>query len=170
MRMPALIAIAALTMLMFAVTQARAQTMPPSVVPHSSTVNRPTRQVFAALKTYLTTPGECARQQVDEKTGTLVARCQATDTATWNRWAYCKVGAMNLLDTLQSSSAVATIKVARGGRDSSFVTVSADLNAVYAFASQTSNIACISNGALEDQLLIAAGASPAPQPTAAPLF
>jgi putative hemolysin len=164
------IAIIALVMSISFARYAHAQTMAPRLIPKSATVSRSQRAVFASLRNYLTTPGPCTLQRADEKTGTLVARCQAPDTQTWNRWAYCKVGTMNLLDTLQSSSAIATIKVARSARNSSFVTVTADLNAVYAFSSQTNDVACISNGALENQLMTAAGASPAPEPTAAPLF
>ncbi len=150
--------------------RAMAQVNAPRLVPHSATVNRPPRAVFGTLKNYFSTPGSFTLVRSDEKTGTLVARREGIDTATWNRWAYCKVGTMQLLDTLQSSSAVATVKIARAGHNSSFVTVTADLNAVYGFASQTNNVPCVSKGGLEDEILIAAGASPAPQPTAAPLF
>ncbi|GEM_PF-3810548 len=170
MRTATFIAIIALMMSVSFTGHARAQTIAPRLIPKSAAVSRSQRAVFASLRNYLTAPGSCTLQSENEKTGTLVARCQAPDTQTWNRWAYCKVGAMNLLDTLQSSSAIATIKVSRSSRNASFVTVTADLNAVYAFSSQTNNVACVSRGVLENQLLTAAGASPAPEPTAAPLF
>ncbi len=147
-----------------------AQTEAPRLIPHSATVNRPPHAVFATLKNYFSAPGSLTLERADERSSTIVARRQGVDIGTWGRWAYCKVGAMHLLDTLQSSSAVATVKITRAGRNASFVTVTADFNAVYALGSQTSNVACLSNGALENEILIAAGASPASQPTSAPLF
>lgn len=165
------IAIAISVILLCLNTCGFAQTEAPRLIPRSATVDRPPGAVFATLKNYFSALGPLTLEHADEHSDAIVARRQGVDIGTWERWAYCKVSATNLLDTLQSSSAVATVKITRAGRNKSFVTVTADFNAVYALGSQTSNVACLSNGALENEILTAAGASlPASEPTSAPLF
>ncbi|MBF6567326.1 MAG: hypothetical protein IVW54_00450 [Candidatus Binataceae bacterium] len=163
-RLSILFAIATITV----TTSAFAQVALPASVSVSATVNRPYHQVFGTLKNYFASPDAMTLVSADEKTGTIVAHRNSVETATWNRWAYCKVGAMGLLDNLQSSSADLTIKLTHAGAGSTLVTVTANYHAVYSFASQTDNVACTSTGALEREILTVAGAKLPPAPTPAP--
>jgi hypothetical protein len=159
-----MIAIAAATI----ATSAFAQVEAPRNVARSAYANRPYHEVFGTLKHYFAALNSMTLVSSDVKTGTIVARRNGVETATWNRWAYCKVGAMGLLDTLQSSSAEVTIKLTQAGTGSTLVTVTANYHAIYSFASQTDNVECTSTGVLEREILTVAGAQLPPTPTPAP--
>ncbi len=136
---------------------------PPRIIPHSAQVKEPPDQVFGKLKTYFSDLGLSKFNLVsaDEGSGTIVAKQDGVDNARWKQWAACEADPMHMLYQFTDGSVTVTSKVERSGRDSSFVTVSADFQGTYGLAQDQTTIACRSLGALEDNILTVAGAQPA---------
>lgn len=140
---------------------AQAQVQAPKVIPRMEKVNRQYGKVFGTYQHYFADLSHFTVLSTDETTGVIRARREGIDTAIWNRWAYCKVGPLQLLDTLQASTATVEVKLERAGNDATYVTVTANFQAVYGIGSQRSTVQCISNGALESDLLAVVGSGSA---------
>lgn len=136
---------------------------PPRVIPHSAQVQKPPPEVFRTLKTYFSDLGLSKFNLVsaDEKTATIAARQEGIDFARWRQWAACETDPMHILYQFTDGTVTVTAKVERGGRDHSFVTVTADFQGTYGLAQDETTIACRSLGVLEDAILAVAGAQPA---------
>jgi hypothetical protein len=137
---------------------------PPRVIPESGRVAKPVEQVFGTLKTYFSDPGLSKFDLVsaDDTTHTIVAKQTGIDNARWRQWAACKTDALHMLYQFSDGTVTVTTKLAPGAKDTTFVTVSADLQGTYALANNVLNVACVSTGTLERQILTVAGV---PQPT-----
>lgn len=136
---------------------------PPRIIPHSAQVKKPPAEVFRTLKTYFSDLGLSKFNLIsaDEKTGTIVAKQDGVDNARWKQWSACETDPMHVLYQFTDGTVTVTAKVERGGRDASFVTVSADFQGTYGLAQDETTIACRSLGVLEDSILTIAGAQPA---------
>jgi hypothetical protein len=137
---------------------------PPRVIPESGRVAKPVEQVFGTLKGYFSDVGLSKFNLVsaDAATETIVARQTGIDNARWKQWAACKTDALHMVYQFSDGTATVTVKLTHGAQDTTFVTVSADLQGTYALANNVLNVACVSTGTLERQILTVAGV---PQPT-----
>jgi len=140
----------------------------PAIIPRHGVAPYDVATTYARIKNYFAQPSNNLYRVVSDNPAsrTLVFKRSVTDSETWSSWATCNVSTAHLLDTLEESVATVTVKVApSGGSKASFVSVSADFAATYALGSSTTDVACVSKGALENQILAAAGV---PQPTESP--
>jgi hypothetical protein len=129
----------------------------------SADIPRPFDQVYAAVSKYFSPDSMHDFQIVSQKRSRtkaeIVAKHTVQDKAKWSAWAYCKVPALQLLDTLQQGNVTVTVKVERESAGRTFVTVTPDFQGVYQFAGNTRTQQCASNGVLENDILRGAGAS-----------
>jgi len=139
----------------------------PSIIPRHGVAPYDVATTYARIKNYFAQPSNLPLQVVSDNptSRTLVFKRSGIDTETWSNWEICNVETAHLLDTLEESVATVTVKVTPSASHASFVSVSAEFGATYALGSSTTDVACVSKGALENQILAAAGV---PQPTESP--
>jgi hypothetical protein len=127
---------------------------PPLQIVHHGEVAVPANHLFRELENRFVGGWLGAYQIVrkDPKTRTLVVRRGEIDSDNWTRWAYCKMGPLDLLDSLRDGTATITIKL-EPARKTTFTTALADFEGTYGLASSTKTVQCLSRGVLEDELL-----------------
>lgn len=90
---------------------------------------------------------------------TLVVKRSNIDSANWSRWAYCKMGAVDLFDTLRDGSVTMTIRFAPTTRSITWVLVKAEFTGTYGLGSTVKKTECVSTGVLEEDMLRRLGVS-----------
>jgi hypothetical protein len=135
----------------------------PRIVPRANEVPKPMDEVFARLKKYFSDPSVSHFQLVsaDPKTHTIVAKQASVDSASWNNWAFCKTGPVEMIYKYADGSATVTVKLEKTTKHSTFVSVAADFQGAYRLGSNENKVACESKFVLEDQIISVAGASDA---------
>lgn len=143
---------------------------PASIIPRNGVAPYDVDTTYTRIKNYLAQPSNRLFQMVSDNptSRTLVFKRSAIDSETWLSWAICNVETAHLLDTLEESVATVTVKVRPAASHTSFVSVSAEFRATYALGSSTTDVACVSKGALENQILAAAGMPPTSSGSSAP--
>jgi hypothetical protein len=133
----------------------------PTVIPRLGTAPHDARQTYEMARDYLSKPsnGLFTIVRADPATCTVVAKRDRIDIRHWGEWAYCKLGAEQMLDTVVNGAATLTVKVTLAGRRSSDISVAAAFFGTYALGRSESTTQCISTGALEQHLLEALGAA-----------
>jgi hypothetical protein len=137
----------------------------PAIIEHYGQSKVPARSLFRTLQSQFA-GGWLGPYQVvssDRKSQTLVIRRNAIDADNWSKWAYCKVGPLDMLDSLRDGAATVTIKLTPA-RKVTFTSAAADFEGTYGLTSASKNVTCMSRGVLEDNLL-AAIAEQTPPPT-----
>jgi len=129
----------------------------------SANIHRPFAQVYASMSNYFS-PNSLRDFQIvsmnkNRSKAELVAKRTVQDQLKWTNWAYCKVPTLRLFDSLQQGDITVRMKLDREGADRTFVTVRAEFQGIYQFAGNSRVQQCSSNGALEKDILRAAGAS-----------
>jgi hypothetical protein len=134
----------------------------PRIVPQMHEVHRPRDEVFASLKRYFTDSSLSNFRLVsaDEQTHTLVARLTGIGDETWNKWAYCETGPVQMIYKLEDDAVTVTVKLQKPTPHSTFVSVAADFQGTYGLGANQNKVACTSKFVLEDNILAAAGAAP----------
>ena len=162
MRTLAVVPVALLLMLStsFAIDQ-------PRIVPHSGRVDRPIEQVYSSLKAYFSDPtlSFFTLQSAQQAKGsdTLAAHRSGIDHATWNQWTACQGEAQQMIYQFSDGSVTVNVKLEPSGNQATFVTVTSDFQGTYELAGQSTTIACMSKGGLEDSILSIAGGGSRPQ-------
>ena len=135
----------------------------PRIVPRMNTVQMPINEVFARYKNYFSDPATSHFQLVsaDAKTHTIIAKQSGIDGASWDNWAFCKAGPMQMIFKYQDGTVTVTVKLEKTTKKSTFVSVAADFQGLYGLGANEDKIACTSKFALEDNLLSVASASSA---------
>jgi hypothetical protein len=136
----------------------------PTVIPRIGQVPHSASETFHKIQRYFSdeAASEFKLVKADPRTRTIVARRDGIDTATWTKWAYCKMSPTHLLDSLEDGAATVKVKVEGVGRHShsSYVHVDADFDGKYKSLDGTETAhRCVSNGVLEQNILATAGAS-----------
>jgi hypothetical protein len=134
----------------------------PAVIPRIGQSPHSANETFRKLRGYFS--NEAASQfrliSADAKTRTIVAKRSAIDNRSWSEWAYCKMSATHLLDSLDDGSVTVKVKVEGSGRHSSYVHVDADFEGTYGgLGSNQTTQRCVSQGVLEQNILATAGAA-----------
>lgn len=158
-RISALAAGLALTGLLSLAARATAQ---PATIPRMGTAPHSPSRTYDLVRNYLSEPLGADMKIVSEDphSHTIVAKRGDINTQTWGEWAYCKLGPSHLLDTLADGSVTVTVNVGPAANNSSFVKVAADFEGTYQLGSSETTTRCVSKGALEDEILRAAGVPP----------
>ena len=134
----------------------------PRIVPRANEVPKPIDEVFVRLKKYFSDPmNHFQLVSEDPKTHTIVARESGVDSASWNNWAFCKTGPVEMIYKYEDGTATVTVKLEKTTKHSTFVSVAADFQGAYRLGSNENKVACQSKFVLEDQILSVAGASSA---------
>ncbi len=141
----------------------------PRVIPRRATVDRPLDEAYGTLKHYFTDSSlsQFTLLTADDKSHTLVAKRSGLGPNDWNELAFCKTGGEQMVYTFTAGTVIVTAKMDAYGKHKTFVSVSADYHGTYtlALASKSTDIACLSKGVLENNLIaVAGGTAPAPQP------
>lgn len=134
----------------------------PRIVPRIQEVQRPVGEVFHTIKKYFTDASLSHFQLVsaDERHHTLVAKQTALDDMTWRNWAFCETGPVQMIYKLQDGTVTVTVNLSKTTPHSTLATVSADFEGRYALGGNQNTVECKSKFVLEDQILVAAGATP----------
>ncbi len=140
---------------------------PPLQITHHGSSPIPASRLYRALKTQFA-GGQLGPWQVissDPKTRTLVVRRNYIDSENWSNWAYCKVGPLDMLDTLRDGYVTMAIKL-EPARRVTYTSTTADFEGIYGLTPSTGKVVpCISRGVLEDQVLATIAAeNPPPEP------
>ncbi len=92
----------------------------------------------------------------DTRTGMLVVTRDAIDSDSWTKWSSCRVGPLEMLDSLQDGSATVTISLAPAKRVTD-AAIKADFEGRYGLTptSSPATVRCSSLGVLEKDLLTA---------------
>ncbi len=134
----------------------------PRIVPRANEVPKPIDEVFARLKKYFSDPmNHFQLVSADPRTHTIVAKESGIDPASWNNWAFCKTGPVEMIYKYEDGTATVTVKLEKTTKHSTFVSVAADYQGAYRLGSNENKVACQSKFVLEDQILSVAGASSA---------
>ena len=133
----------------------------PRIVPRLNTVQMPINEVYARYKKYFSDPSTSHFQLVsaDARTHTIVAKQSGIDNGSWDKWAFCKTGAVQMIYKYQDGTATITVKLDKTTKKSTLVSVSADFQALYALGANQNKIDCTSKFVLEDNILAVAGAA-----------
>jgi len=94
--------------------------------------------------------------RASKATGSIEVRRTNIDQITWSRWAYCKVPSSYIFTSLEQATANVAIKLSRDGANRTYLTVTPDFVAQYGFGQSALTVNCVSNGALEADILRAA--------------
>jgi hypothetical protein len=139
---------------------------PPLQITHHGTSPIPAGRLYRALKTQFA-GGWLGPYQVvssDPKTRTLVVRRNYIDLDNWSKWAYCKVGPLDMLDSLRDGYVTMAIKL-EPARGVTYTSTTADFEGIYGLASTGKVVPCVSTGVLEDNVLATIAAqNPPPEP------
>ncbi|MGA7872311.1 MAG: hypothetical protein WCA22_15600 [Candidatus Binatus sp.] len=135
----------------------------PRIVPRMQEIPRPVDEVFAALKRYFNDSQLSSFQLVreDKRTHTLVAKQSGIADESWNKWAFCETGPVQMIYKLEDGTVTVTVKLEKATPHSTLVSVSADFQGTYGLGANQNKVACTSKFVLEDNILAAAGAAPA---------
>jgi hypothetical protein len=95
----------------------------------------------------------------DAASRTLVIRRSNIDSANWARWAYCRMGPLDLLDILRDGSVTMNIHLEPTTRWITWAVVRAEFTGTYELGSMVKETQCISTGVLEEDILHRIGAS-----------
>jgi hypothetical protein len=134
----------------------------PAVIPRIGQAPQSSGETFRKLKGYFsdTASSQFRLVSADARTGTIVAQRSGIDDRSWSEYAYCKMGASHLMDSLDYGAVTVKVKVQKAGRGSSYVHVDADFEGRYGgLGSGETTQQCVSRGLLERNILVAAGAS-----------
>ena len=134
----------------------------PTIIPRLGRAPHKPAQTYELLKGYLSDPlrGGFFRIVGGNSAKLLVAERDRIDDKNWTDWAYCKLGAAQLLYELKDGRATVTMKIAPSGRSFSEVSVTADFKGTYGLGSSETIAQCVSKGVLENRILQAVGAAP----------
>jgi hypothetical protein len=140
---------------------------PPQQITHHGTSPIPAGRLYRALKTQFA-GGWLGPYQVvssDPKTRTLVVRRNYIDLGNWSNWAYCKVGPLDMLDSLRDGYVTMAIKL-EPARGVTYTSTTADFEGIYGLTPSTGKVVpCLSRGVLEDEVLATIAAeNPPPEP------
>jgi hypothetical protein len=135
----------------------------PRIVPRITQVPQPADEIFTRLKKYFSDPTVSHFQLVsaDPRTRTIVAKQSGIDGASWNNWAFCKAGPVQMIYKYQDGTATVTVKLEKTNRHLTLVSASADFEGLYALGANQNQVACNSKFALEENILAVAGAAKA---------
>jgi hypothetical protein len=138
----------------------------PRLVPRSAHIDRPIKQVFDTLKRYFSDPGLSMFHVVSAESvsGTIVAKRDGIDNENWANWAFCKTGPAEMIYQFNDGAVTVTVKLEPSGKKATFATVTADFQGTYTLGSAENQVACISQGGLEQTILAVAGAKAAQAP------
>jgi hypothetical protein len=132
---------------------------------HTAEVQRPFDQVYQSMSTYFAPDSMHGFRIVTMSKAKSKARIVATrtikDPIKWRDWTYCKVPALQLLDTLQGGDVTVTVKMDSAGAHHTYVTVTPDFHGTYTFGGSSNTQQCDSRGVLEKDILRGAGATAA---------
>jgi hypothetical protein len=137
---------------------------PPLQITHHGTSPIPAGRLYRALKTQFA-GGQLGPWQVvssDPKTRTLVVRRNYIDLDNWSQWAYCKVGPLDMLDSLRDGYVTMAIKL-EPARGVTYTSTTADFEGIYGLTSTGKVVPCISRGVLEDNVLATIAAENPPR-------
>jgi hypothetical protein len=132
----------------------------PRIISRSGRVEHPIDQVFfGMLKRYF---NACSLSgfrltNADDKSWALIATRSGIDGENGSRWAFCKTSAQQMIYQFEGGTVTLTVQLQKAGKQSAFVTVSADLQGNYGRGSQEATIDCVSKGSLEQDLIAVAG-------------
>jgi hypothetical protein len=156
----AAIAFAALA-LCGATASAQTASAPPLTIAHRGPITGKPDALFNQTKTSFSEGrfGLCTIVGAYPASHTLVVKRSNIDSANWARWAYCKMGPLELLDTLRDGSVTMTIQFQPTTRWITWVLVKAEFTGTYALGSTVKQTECISTGVLEEDILHRLGAS-----------
>jgi hypothetical protein len=128
-------------------------------MPRTVVIARPSDKVFAALKEYFSNSvsNHFELVSVNPASGTIIAKRHGIDENSWTRWAFCKTQSVNMLDTLSDGSVSIKVNVQPSGTSQSRVTVAPDFKGYYTLGNTQDVLSCQSKGALEDDIVAAAG-------------
>ncbi|HEY6395272.1 MAG TPA: hypothetical protein VIX12_07615 [Candidatus Binataceae bacterium] len=134
----------------------------PRIIPRSAQINQPVDEVFKSLKTYFSDSALSMFQLVSAEAAskTIVARRNGIDDGTWAKWAFCETGPVEMIYKLQDGAVTVTVKLEPSGKNATFAKIMADFQGTYALYDRENKVACSSTGALEGNILAAAGAPP----------
>lgn len=141
------------------VQAAPAATTPPAVAHRGQLTGQPDA-LFAQLKADLSGGklGPFSVVSVDAPTRTIVARRSNIDSASWARWAYCRMGPLDLLDILRDGSVTLTVRLEPTTKWITWAVVKADFTGTYAIGAEVKQTQCVSTGVLEEDILHRLGA------------
>jgi hypothetical protein len=130
----------------------------------SAEVHRSLSRVYASVSNYFAADSMHDFQIVSASKSRskvqIVATRTTQDQMKWRQWAYCKVPALQMFDTLQQGNITVRVEIHRDSADRTWVTVTPDFQGVYALAGNSHTQQCQSKGVLEKDILLGAGASP----------
>jgi hypothetical protein len=131
----------------------------PRIISRSDRVEYPIDQVFGTLKHYFSDSSLSGFRltSADDKSWTLIATRSGIDGENWNRWAFCKTSAEQMIYQFEDGTVTVTVQLQKAGKQSAFVTVSADFQGKYGMGSQEAILDCVSKGMLEQDLIAVAG-------------
>ena len=134
----------------------------PRIVPRANEVPKPIDEVFAQLRKYFSDPmNHFQLLSAEPKTHTIVATESGIDSASWNNWAFCKTGPVQMIYKYEDGTATVTVKLEKTTKHSTFLSVAADFQGAYRLGANENKVACESKFVLEDQILSVAGATSA---------
>ena len=131
----------------------------PRIISRSDRVEQPIDQVFGTFKHYFNDSSLSGFRltSADDQSWTLIATRSGIDGENWNRWAFCKTTAEQMIYQFQGGTVTVTVQLQKAGKQAAFVTVSADFQGSYGMGSQETTIDCVSKGSLEQDLIAVAG-------------
>jgi hypothetical protein len=94
----------------------------------------------------------------DVPSRTVVAKRSNIDSAQWARWAYCRMGPLDMLDTLRDGSVTLTVSLQPATKWITWAAVKAEFTGTYAIGTQVKQTQCTSTGVLEEDILHRLGA------------
>ncbi len=141
--------------------QGRLYAQEPLSIARTAVVQRAESQVFETLKSDLSTgrAGLLELKSANQASGTLAAARDHVDSITWRKWAYCKLGPLDMFDSLQDGRVSLRVNLAAQGKTSTRVRAGADFTGVYRGFSAAKTVRCVSLGVLEQEVLRLAGAA-----------
>lgn len=136
----------------------------PIDIEYHGTSKVPARSLFRTLRSRFA-GGWLGPYQVvssDRRSGTLVIRRNAIDADNWSKWAYCEVGPLDMLDSLRDGAVTVTIKL-KPARRITYTSTAANFEGTYGLTAASKNVACMSRGVLEDNILTTIAAENPPR-------
>ena len=81
----------------------------PRIVPRMNQVPKPIDEVYARLKKYFSDPlNHFQLVSADPKKHTIVAKQSGIDSASWNNWAFCKTGPVEMIYKYEDGTVTVT--------------------------------------------------------------